>query len=45
MEYQDAKPSVESKYLIHIKIPEACLNGDENCPCIKEKVKKEYNPV
>ena len=37
------EPCIE--HPVSVKINEACLNGDEDCPCVHREEKHEYNPV
>ena len=39
----DSEPNIE--HPVSVKINEACLNGDEDCPCVVKEVKREYNPI
>ena len=33
------------EYMFNVVMNEACLNGDETCPCVVKEVKREYNPL
>ena len=38
-------PELHLEHPVSIKINEACLNGDEDCPCTRVVEKREVNPV
>lgn len=33
------------EYMVNVLIPEACLHGDEDCPCVTKAPRVERNPV
>ena len=37
------QPRIE--HPVSVKIPDACLNGDENCPCARKVEKVIMNPI
>ena len=45
---EEEKKEQEKAHIEHpisVKINEACLNGDEDCPCVRKVEKREYNPI
>lgn len=44
-ELKNPEPSLEKKHQVDVVMNEACLNGDEDCPCTQKEIKHDYNPV
>ena len=36
---------IKQEYLVSVVMDERCLNGDDECPCTRKEVKRDYNPV